>query len=265
MPSGWVPAPGVTQVDVSDIFVNSGYTGEVIDQNDIAVLRLSGLAPAFATSYDLYGGGLVGQEFNIAGYGGRSSGGGDVGVDLGTGRLRQADNRFDFAWGDSAFGGLFTSPDPACGGGSNWFCGDADIEFSYIADFDNGWGANDASCVMTVVGLGMSPSGQFCNLGVGAMEGTSAGGDSGGPEFIDGKIAAVTSYGITFGAVFGDIDDELNDTFGEFAGYVPVAQHLDFIRYAMTVPEPATWLQMIAGLGLLGTAMRRRRVSVAIA
>jgi hypothetical protein len=257
------PAPGVTPIDVDNVFVNAGYTGEVIDQNDIAVLRLSDLAPAFATSYDLYSGGLIGEEFNIAGYGGRSDGGGDVGVNLGTGRLRQADNRFDYAWGDPAFDGLFTSPDPACGGGTNWFCGDADIDFSYIADFDNGLLRNDTACLVAVFVGGAPPSGQFCDQGLGFMEGTSAGGDSGGPEFIDGQIAAVTSYGLSFGAFYGDIDDELNDTFGEFGGYVPVAEHLGFIQFAMTVPEPATWLQMIAGLGLLGAAMRRRPALVA--
>jgi len=108
------------------------------------------------------------------------------------------------------------------------------------------------------------PDDEFCGLGLGLMEGTSAGGDSGGPEFINGQIASVTSYGLTFGSGAGDIDDNLNDTFGEFGGYVPVSIHRAFILGSM-VPEPATWLQMIGGFALLGGAMRRRVRKVAFA
>lgn len=262
-----VAAPGVTQVDVTNIFVNENYTGEVIDQNDIAVVRLAEAAPAFANAYDLYDGDITGEEFNIAGYGGRSNAGGAVGNNLGTGRLRQADNRFDFAWGDDAFGDLFTSPDViGCGGvGTNWFCGDALIDSSFIADFDNGLIPNDASCLTAVLIAGIAPSAQFCNLGLGLMEGTSAGGDSGGPEFIDGKVAAVTSYGLTFGLGYGDIDNSLNDTFGELGGYVPISIHRDFIYAAMFLPEPATWLQMIVGFGMLGGTLRGRNRKAAVA
>lgn len=251
---------GVTKQSVVDVFVNPNYTGEVIDQNDIAVLRLDNLAPAWAASYELYSGDLIGEQFNIVGYGGRSDGGGNVGVNLGTGRRRQAENVYDYTWGDAAFGGLFTSPDViGCGGiGTNWFCGDADIEYSYLADFDNGLLKNDIACLTAVFIGGATPSSQFCTQGVGIMEGTSAGGDSGGPEFIDGKIASVTSYGLTFGAFYGDIDNSLNDTFGEFGGYVSTAQHRNFILSVMSVPEPATWLQMIAGFALLGGALRTR-------
>ena len=133
----------VTTRDVTNYFVNSNYTGEVIDQNDIAVLRLSDFAPTFATAYDLFAGNdLTGTGFNTAGYGARSNGGGNVGANLGTGRLRQGDNRYDFRLGDSDFGGFFTDIDPATG--ENFF-GRADIRFSYLSDFDNGLAAK---CVM---------------------------------------------------------------------------------------------------------------------
>ena len=57
-----------TQVTVSQYFVNPNYTGEVIDQNDIAVLRLSEMAPEWASSYGIYtGGDLTGKDFNVAG------------------------------------------------------------------------------------------------------------------------------------------------------------------------------------------------------
>ena len=56
---------GVTAIDVAGYNINVSYTGEVIDQNDIAVLTLAQAAPAFAQAYDIFtGGDLTGDEFN---------------------------------------------------------------------------------------------------------------------------------------------------------------------------------------------------------
>lgn len=248
--------PGVVTVGISNIFVNPDYTGEVIDENDIAVLRLGGAAPSFAIGYDLlFGGDLTATDFNIVGLGLRSDVGGNVGANLGPGRRRQGDNRFDYALGDSLFGGFFTDIDPMTG---EKFFGTADVEFSYLADFDNGRPANDASCILA--GAFGGSGFPYCDLGRGAGEATSAGGDSGGPQFVGGKLAAITSYGLSFGTDFGDIDNALNDTFGEFGGYVPLFIHEAFIR--SVVPEPATWAMMIGGFGLVGVSARRNRARV---
>ena len=245
--------PASTAVSVSQYFVNPDYTGEVIDQNDIAVLRLSQAAPAWATSYSLYGGGdLTGQDYNIAGYGARSDVGGAVGADLGPGRLRQGDNRYDFRLGDADFGGFFTPGFFGEGAGTQ-------IDYSYLSDFDNGLSQNDASCQLAgAFGLG-GP--KYCNLGRGLLEVSDAGGDSGGPQFIGGQIASVTSYGLTFGSDFGDVDNSLNSSWGEFNGFVPVSIHTAFIKSAMG-PEPASWALMLGGFGLVGAAMRRRRTAI---
>ena len=244
-----------TAVAVSDYFVHSAYTGQVVDHNDIAVLRLDADAPSFASGHELYTeADLTGRQFNVAGYGGRSSVGGNLGVDLGTGRLRQGDNRYDFRLGDAAFGGFF-----------NGFFGTAASSYSYLADFDNGLAVNDASCALASA---FSLAGaQFCNLGLGWSEASVGGGDSGGPEFIDGMVASVTSYGLSFGTNFGDIRGGLQSSFGEFSGYVPVAMHTDFIRSSMvaalrsdngSVPEPGSVVLVLAGL-LAAAATRRRR------
>ncbi len=242
--------------------VHPNYTGEVIDQNDVAVLRMDSAAPAAARSYGLFNPpGLTGGNFNVAGYGARSSVGGAVGTagtpaaGLGTGRLRQGLNRYDFRFGDSQFGGFFTNRDAA---GENFF-GTAEVAFSYISDFDNGLAANDASCRLAAA-LGAGGA-QFCNLGRGDDEVTTAGGDSGGPQFIDGQIAGLTSYGLTFGTGFGDILTGLNSSFGELSGTVPVYIHNGFIQAAM-VPEPATVVLMLTGLAGIGIVARRRRRTV---
>jgi hypothetical protein len=251
-------ALGVTAVDVSKIFVNPKYTGEVIDQNDIAVVRLASAPPAYATGYNLYTGtDLTGVSYNVAGYGARSDVGGAVGADLNPGRLRQGNNRFDFRLGDADFDGAFTSPDPDTPGSTNFFGGNADIAYSYIADFDGGTTRTDGSCSLAVDGFGLEYSTKYCNIGT-TREVSTGGGDSGGPEFVNGQLAAVTSYGLTFGTDFDDIDDTLNDSYGELNGFVPIFLHTDFIASAVAAPEPATWTLMIAGLGLVGSAMRRR-------
>jgi hypothetical protein len=261
IPAG-TPTPGVTVIDVANYKVNAGYTGEVIDQNDIAVLTLSQAAPRWARRHDLFTGDLTGQEFNVAGYGARSTVGGasGTGVDNAdaapTGYRRQGNNVYDYAWGDEAFGGAFTDLDE---NGENGLGGTAQIEKSYVSDFDNGTAARDASCrIATAVGVG---GGFGCGTGLGDREVNIAGGDSGGGAFIDGKLASVNSYGLSFGERFGDIDGELNSSWGEFSGYVPIGIHTSFIQTAIAaapVPEPSTWAQMLLGFGLIGFATRSR-------
>jgi len=248
--------PAATAVDVTDYFVHGDYTGEVVDQNDIAVLRLADLAPDFAQDYLLYAeGDLTGEGFNVAGYGGRSTIGGAQGVapnppNPSTGHLRQGDNRYEFRLGDDDFGGFWDG-----------FFGTADVEYSYLSDFDNGLAVNDTGCRVADF-FGLSGA-KYCNTGVGALEVGIAGGDSGGPGFVDGRLASVNSYGLTFNG-FGDFNPGLNSSWGEFSGYVPIFLHEQFIQNAM-VPEPATWALMIGGFLMTGSMLRRRRMATAAA
>lgn len=249
--------PTSKAIPISTYNVNPKYTGSVIDSNDIAILHLSTAAPDTFTSYSLYtGGDITGQNYNIAGYGQRSDVGGSIGADLGPGRLRQGDNTYDFRLGDPMFKGFFTNLNAD---GTNFFGTTADISNSYLSDFDNGLQANNASCLLSAAITG-SVDPRLCgagSLGVGPTEVSTAGGDSGGPQFINGQIASVTSYGLSFGMNFGDIDGKLNSSFGEFNGFVPVSSNLDFINSA--VPEPSSWALMIAGFGIVGASARRVR------
>jgi hypothetical protein len=255
-PVAYTPgAAGVTSVGVSNVFVNSKYTGEVIDDHDIAVLRLASAAPSYAQGYQLYGGtDLTGLDYNTAGYGVRSDVGGALGSDLGPGRLRQGDNRYDFRLGDPDFFGVFAGQ-PNDGG----FFGSAETDYSYLSDFDDGLAINDASCGLA--GIFGSGGSKYCNLGLGAQEVSIGGGDSGGPQFVNGQLASVSGYLLSFGQDVqpGDIDDVLNQTFGEFNGFVPIFNNLGFINYALSAtPEPGTWAMMLFGIGMVGGAMRRR-------
>jgi len=107
---------------VTQYFVNPDYTGQAIDQNDIAALRMNAKAPAPALSYGLFTSpSLTGSDFNLAGYGAGSDMGGSVGANLGAGRLRQRDNRYEFRLGDADFSGFFDG-----------FFGSADSRFSFV-------------------------------------------------------------------------------------------------------------------------------------
>jgi hypothetical protein len=109
--------PSAIDITVRDYFIHPLYTGQVIDHHDIAILRLSADAPDWANIYrmDLDIPGLRGVDFNVAGFGARSTVGGCGTVFLGqclnggatagsTGFLRQGDNMFDFRFGDPIFG-----------------------------------------------------------------------------------------------------------------------------------------------------------------
>ena len=257
---------GVTAIDVAGYNVHGGYTGEVIDQNDIALLTLSQAAPAFAQAYEIYDqGDLTGDQFNVTGYGTRSSVGGQQGTDggfgLGPSRRRQGDNLYDYRLGDAAFNGFFTDARP---NGNQFFGSKASIEYSYISDFDNGTATNSQACRLAAALVAGATAAErtaqatalgFCTNGLGLTEVGIAGGDSGGAAFINGRIASVNSYSLSFGTGFGDFKSGLQSSWGELNGFVPTFIHADFIA---GVPEPGTWAMMILGFGFVGGALRRR-------
>lgn len=247
-----IPGPNVTAVGVSQYFVHGAYTGDVIDQNDIAVLRLSDLAPAWTRSYGLYtGSDLKGKDFTATGYG--RLGDGATGANSFTSRLRTGDNTYDFRLGDSLFGNRWTSVlgEPF-----------AQIEHSWLSDFDNGTSNNDTACrVARASNLAGAAGAAFCDVGLGSREVGVAGGDSGGGDFIGDLIASVNSYGLSFGTPWGDVDNILNSSFGEFSGYVPVYLHSDWINSVMAnnVPEPGSGALVLLGLVSLGVSLRRTK------
>jgi hypothetical protein len=239
-------------IPVAGYTIHPQYTGQVIDQNDIAILRLASPAPAWAPAFDIYvpPAGLTGEVFNVWGYGNTGAGSAGTGLLSITGRLRQGDNRFDFRWGDPDWNGVWD------GAFDNPALPAAMTTFSYLSDFDNGNSANDASCLVAASeGLGGA---KYCNTGLGLREVGLGGGDSGGPSFINGRIASINSYGLTFGVDFGDAVAGINSSFGEFSGYVPVYIHADFINAAL-IPEPGTYGLMALGLLGVAAAARRRR------
>ncbi len=75
----------------------------------------------------------------------------------------------------------------------------------------------------------------------------------GGPEFILIRLATAASSGTwsTAGLLTG-------------GGNQPEISHIQFYGTQGVIPEPATWAMLIAGFGLVGSVMRRRRGTVTI-
>lgn len=230
-------------VAVSGIYVHPGWNGDyILHGNDLAILKLATAAPDSATRYDIYRGpDEVGQVSTKSGWGTVSQG--DVGTPgaIGSG-WRTGQNLWEMTAAD-----FWSAP----GVNPNIL----------MYDFDNGLAANDAFGAY----FGLS------DLGLGDMEVDSAPGDSGGPSFIGGKVAGITSFGLTFTngtdangnricnpAVNPDILCGINSSFGEFAGDTRVSAYADWIDYVRFLPEPGSPLLVALALPLVLVARRRR-------
>lgn len=232
---------GNVQIEVSNTTTHPDYTTSAADQNDIAVLTLSQLAPDWATGYEIYEqDDLAGRTFTSVGYGLRGIASEPTGLENSqdVGSRRQGTNRYDFRMGDDAFDDHYTR-------------GDAKQEHLFVADLDDGSERYDDSC-NSASHWGNDDTGKYCDRGS-ATEVGAVSGDSGGPQFIDGKVASLTSSGSA--GING------NGTPGATDNLVPLYLHTDFIRSAMigAIPEPATWLQMLLGFALLAGSIRVRR------
>jgi len=250
-PGGATPDATNDNYTVANYLVNPSYDGNVLHGNDIAMVTLS----AAATGHDVYGiytgdpihaNGAQYTEFTRVGTGtvGDATGTYASGQDY---YQRTGNNLYEY-YGNQVFGSSVSS----------------NILFS---DFDDGTSAHDA--------FGVLHGNQQTGID---GESDSSPGDSGGPTFIDGLIAGITSFGTepAGGCGSGKTDPYasasgscINSSVGEMAGDTNVAAYSSFITSyiasANPVPEPATWAMMIAGFGMVGTGLRRQRKAAALA
>ncbi|MBO9998613.1 MAG: trypsin-like serine protease [Cyanobacteria bacterium SID2] len=195
---------GRVSVGVSRIFIHPEWTADLASNNDIAVIELASSAPESAERYDVYtGNDEIGQVIQRVGYGDKGTGNGGE-VEDNNPIKRAGQNRYD------AFGEEFDDPE------SNAIS----IPGTQLAyDFDNGLAENDAFGVE----FGIN------DLGLGVDEVGSSRGDSGGPSFIDGKIAGIVSYGLSPITPGVDVTEENDTSFGEFFADTRVSAYLPFI------------------------------------
>ncbi|MEX2141203.1 MAG: trypsin-like serine protease [Pirellulales bacterium] len=193
---------------------------------DLAIVELEQDAPAEIPRYPLYGfANEVGQQIVIAGYG--KTGHGATGVN------------------DAA------SSVTAKRAGLNRY--DSVRDEVYLAyDFDSGQEQHNA---LGIIGFAS-------DLGFGIEEASAAAGDSGGPVFIDGAIAGLSSYGARLPSA--DIDAMYNSSWGEASFDIRVSSFQEFILtatdgQAVFVPEPRTWTLSTVAIVLLACTQIRRR------
>lgn len=204
---------GVQAIASSRILVHPGFIND--SNNDLSLVWLSQSAPVKADRYDIYrDAGLLGQAFEFVGYG--TSGTGETGaVESTSGSYTKLKARntvdADAAELKSILGYLMGWTPVA---GSQW-----------VADFDNGLNANDA------LGRLMQRPG----LGLGLDEGFLSSGDSGGPAFVDRKIAGVASFiaSLSIGAIKPDVDALANSSFGEVGTWQSVRFFQQWIDQSM--------------------------------
>lgn len=205
---------GDLNLSIADIFVHEDWTGDLLNGYDIAILELTDVAPETVDRYDIYRtNDEIGKIGDKVGYG--RTGNGNIGDELWSDRKRHGQNRYD------ASGDLFDQ---------HYLISDHVTDALLAYDFDNGLSANDA--------FGYWFGDDYADLGLGFNEVNSAPGDSGGPTFIDGAIAGITSFGLRF--PFSDIDYALNSSFGEFSFDTRVSSYTNWIDDILTSWQPPT-------------------------
>lgn len=225
-------APSQT-LAAESIHVFPGYQGTTsgadgVWHDDLALVKLAAPVAAGVPVYDLYDGPLLGKTVSLVGYGAGGDGvnGATIGSDDNLKRVGQ--NRIDLTLVDDD-------------GGTQ--------HEIFLFDFDgpdsttNVFGANNS-----------------LNLTLGAaVEAQYAGGDSGSPMFVNDngtwKLAGIAAFNASVTGLPGS-----NVKFGAVGGGGIVAPYATWIQetIATPVPEPETWLMLLAGLGLLGVARVRK-------
>jgi hypothetical protein len=190
-------ATGNVTIKAKMVTVNPNYTGNGMYTPDMAIITLSQVAPTGVTGYDIYTGSensIIGQVFEFYGYG--LSGTGNTGATLAYGTKREGENKYEA-----------TANEIYAAWTSNVL----------VYDFDDGLAANDALGVL----LGIN------DLGLGNLEANSAEGDSGGPCFINGKLVAIVTAGVTTSA---DVNSTTDSSFGELSFDTCVSTYANWIN-----------------------------------
>ena len=239
---------------------------------DLAILKLS--APVTSIQgYKLSTTNDVGKTFLMAGYG-----------TTGTGTSLNPPNWSDDNYGhygyntfdvtSKTFNQAFDSVVAGWGYNAAYYTGT-----TYMSDFDNANGAAANNTLGRIAGV--TGNAWTSGTGLGANEALIAGGDSGGGDFVwdaaSGQwlLSAVHSWGwngndnngtgaCDFVGLTGcDTRPNNGSSYGDLSGSTAVFDQQAWINSvvnpAVPVPEPETYALMLAGLGLVAAAARRRR------
>lgn len=183
----------------------------VTTNGDVAIVHLLEPVSSDANRYELYRTtDEVGKNFTMLGYG--SVGYGSIGVDdsyNGNIIKLQTQNKFDVDVASLKENSIANI---------NWL---PPVNSQLFADFDDTTHAHDAFGRL---------AGKV-DLGLGEIEGIIAPGDSGGPAFINNKVAGVATYtaNLSTNSIKPDINSVLDSSFGEIAAWQRVSYFQEWI------------------------------------
>ena len=209
---------GTQAVSANSAAIHPDYDS-INSNNDLAIVWLNASAPTAANRYNLYrNSDEIGQNITMVGYGKTGTGQTGSTIENNNNTRIQAQNTFEAD--ASAF-------KVSLGSGIAWT---PLLGTQLVADFDNGNSANDA--LGRLLGI--------VNTGLGQDEGLVAPGDSGGPAFINNKIAGIASYtaSLSIGYIHPDVDSPTNSSFGEIAAWQRVSNYQQWIDQSIRAQYP---------------------------
>jgi secreted trypsin-like serine protease len=195
-----------------------GVNSNVEDGFDVAVITLAEEAPLWADRYSLYAkNDEIGNTTTHVGFGRPSNGVDGYAEDQGEPVRRFGKNTYDASLEPDQLDGSIASL-------ANAITIDSSSNMILLYDFDSGQPQDDP--IGDILGA---------HLGLGSQEVGTTPGDSGGPTFIDGKIAGIASF--TMGNPLAD-GQENEGVFGEIHGDTRVSSFVDFIESIVGSENP---------------------------
>ncbi|MCE2916765.1 MAG: trypsin-like serine protease [Rubrivivax sp.] len=239
-------------IQASNVYVHPGWNGSLGTGADIAVIRLT--TPILGTTgFDISRSNDVGKTMLIMGHGTTQ-----------LGNVASATNWNDYGWAHYGYNQADVTDKAFNDAWDN--SGDNTFGEGYVFDFD---ALSNAATHNTIKRLGDLRGGIFSSSeGLGIPEAITAGGDSGGGDFVwngsEWLLSGVHSWGWQFcgGRISPtcDFTTRNGSSWGDISGSTAVFSHAAWIEgITGPIPEPGTYALMGLGLAAVAGAARRRK------